>query len=554
VGSGANLAPRMETLASRIAREGGFTEVDAVGWVIRLARSVEEMHGRGAVHGRLSADGIRIALDACDSEGQLIDFADLPENVAYHSPERERGEGGSQADDTWAVAVTLYFALSGSLPFHGATDVEVRRKIANVPAPPLAVYDVGDDDLQAIVDRALARSREARTSTVAELRRQLEGWGPAAGLGVLPPLRTGEVGDLEEEVTMIHQGGGEALRMLIEAATAGLAPAAPPPAAPPPTPAAPALALHGLVDDASISDEPSDPFAVPPSRADVSAPPASFKPPISSLPPPPFRRSADPPASVATPEAQPQAPPRRRWRLPVVLAVVILVGLAAGYYFTSESAPQGPLPADPSAPIATAPAPGTTAPPPPASAPSVAPSASGPVTMAAPPAPAAPIDVTACVKPLFPADSLDASSDFAFVCAEADPIKGGAAVRTQLVRAHKNMTDGMKEWALLGWYELAAFSVLRAQCCPGAPPQKLPELPRGCTPVPDALGEIAAAARATSEPADPALKKAVDAYTDDVHCVVRAGLATRFGRVGNPQGGEDTTFMRFLGRVVAAKR
>src|SRR5579871_5898374 len=124
----------METLASRIEREGGLPEIDAVGWVIRLAFSVEQIHALGSVHGRLSADGILITEDRCTSEGRLIPFAELPENVAYHSPERERGEGGSHADDTWAVAVILYLALSGNLPFSGTTDDEVRRKIRSVPA------------------------------------------------------------------------------------------------------------------------------------------------------------------------------------------------------------------------------------------------------------------------------------------------------------------------------------------------------------------------------------------------------------------------------------
>src|SRR5580693_7211473 len=126
----------METLASRIAHHGALAESDAVGWALRVARAVEAIHERGDVHGRLSAAGLLIAADPCTSEGSLIPFAELPENVAYHSPERERGEGGSQADDTWAVAVTLYLLLSGSLPFSGSSDAEVRRKIQSVAAPP----------------------------------------------------------------------------------------------------------------------------------------------------------------------------------------------------------------------------------------------------------------------------------------------------------------------------------------------------------------------------------------------------------------------------------
>jgi hypothetical protein len=154
---------------------------------------------------------------------------------------------------------------------------------------------------------------------------------------------------------------------------------------------------------------------------------------------------------------------------------------------------------------------------------------------------------------IFPPESFEATSDFSFVCSETDPIKGGAAIRTQLVRAHHNVSDGMKEWAILGWYEMAAFSVIQAQCCPSAAPVKLPEI-HGCRSLPEAFSAISAAARAASDPSDKALKKAVEAYTNDIHCIVRAGNANRFGRVGNPQGGEDTAFMHVLGRVVAAKR
>jgi hypothetical protein len=155
------------------------------------------------------------------------------------------------------------------------------------------------------------------------------------------------------------------------------------------------------------------------------------------------------------------------------------------------------------------------------------------------------------VIPLFPPESFDVATDFSFVCSETDPIKGGAAIRTQLVRAHHNVSEAMKEWALLGWYEMAAFAVIQARCCPSPAPLKLPEV-HGCPSLSEALTAIGAAARAASDPADKGLKKAVDTYTNDIHCVVRIGMASRFAHMGNPQGGEDTTFTHLLGRM--AKR
>ncbi len=156
--------------------------------------------------------------------------------------------------------------------------------------------------------------------------------------------------------------------------------------------------------------------------------------------------------------------------------------------------------------------------------------------------------------PTFPADSFDASTDFAFLCTEADPAKLAAAVRAELVRSHHNLSDGMKEWALLGWYELPAVALVRSRCCPAsAPPLALPDT-GACPPITQVLGTLATAAAATSDPSDKALQKAVDGYTTDVYCAVRSGFAHRFGRRDKPEGGEDTTFAKFLARFVKAKR
>ncbi len=140
------------------------------------------------------------------------------------------------------------------------------------------------------------------------------------------------------------------------------------------------------------------------------------------------------------------------------------------------------------------------------------------------------------------------------MCAEPDVLKGAAGVRAELVRAHKNESEGMREWALLGWYELAAFSVIRGRCCPSPPPLKMAEVPRSCAPVPEVLAAIDEAIVSAADVSDERLRKAVDAYTHDVYCIVRTGIAARFGRIDNPQGGEDTAFKGFLGRVIQAKR
>jgi serine/threonine-protein kinase len=260
-----------------------------------------------------------------------------------------------------------------------------------------------------------------------------------------------------------------------------------------------------------------------------------------------------------------QAAPASRTANLIAAVLGILLGLGGIAFFLFWHKDPAEAPSTPTV-ASTPPAPAS-APPasvskpvsrPPASAASVSASVSASATASAtaPPAPAAhaPGDLAACVQSMFPPESFPASPDFAFLCTETDPLKGAAGVRAEMVRAHKNESVAMAEWALLGWYDLAAFSVMRGHCCTSPPPLKTAEVPKSCDAVPEVLSSIDKAVAQAKSPSDEGVQKAVDAYTHDIYCIVRTGLAARFGRVDKPQGGEDSAFKRFLARVIQAKR
>ena len=71
----------------------------------------------------------------------------------------------------------------------------------------------------------------------------------------------------------------------------------------------------------------------------------------------------------------------------------------------------------------------------------------------------------------------------------------------------------MKIFAKIGWYDMAAFAVVRAGCCPDAPPLTLDRLAESCPKMDEALREIGEAVVAVKPP-EAALKK----YTDAIHC------------------------------------
>jgi hypothetical protein len=178
----------VETLAERIQRDGPVSELDAIGWAIRLAKRLEALHGLGVAHGSVSPACIIAAGQDRNARAYLADVQHTSPSPAYQSPERILGGDISQADDVWALAATLYALLTGQSPFSGASDAEVRQKILAASPAPLAVFDVGDDDLQHILDACFAREMPRRTSSVTAFRRALEEWHPDRGVANLPPL------------------------------------------------------------------------------------------------------------------------------------------------------------------------------------------------------------------------------------------------------------------------------------------------------------------------------------------------------------------------------
>ena len=159
-----------------------------MGWAIRLARRVEELHRLGVAHGGISAECVLTDASVRTAKGSLADVRSSPTVPAYHCPERHAGAGISPADDTWAVAVLLYFLLTGAVPFPGESATQVKARIAAGPPQPLAAFGRGDATLQAVLDAHLTPDVLRRAPRVAGLRQALEGWRPAAQLAALPPL------------------------------------------------------------------------------------------------------------------------------------------------------------------------------------------------------------------------------------------------------------------------------------------------------------------------------------------------------------------------------
>ncbi|HEY8923065.1 MAG TPA: serine/threonine-protein kinase, partial [Polyangia bacterium] len=162
--------------------------------------ALDEAHAQGIIHRDLKPSNIMLIerrdepdfVKVCDygiakaanddsglgSETQMLTVQGLvcgtPE---YMSPEQARGEGLDGRTDLYSAAVILYQMTTGDVPFRAATPIGiVSRHLSEAPATPSSRRADAQvpPELDDLILRGLAKSRDLRPATAAIFREELE--------------------------------------------------------------------------------------------------------------------------------------------------------------------------------------------------------------------------------------------------------------------------------------------------------------------------------------------------------------------------------------------
>jgi tetratricopeptide (TPR) repeat protein len=178
------------TLTELIRSKRSLPPREAVGVIVQIADGLVAAHAAGLIHRDVKPSNVLI--DGATGRAKITDFGLarlgttaskltqeglLAGTPAYMSPEQVQGSDHLDGrTDVYSLGMTLYEALTGSVPFHGAEHVVLQQVLSEEPRPPRQLNDQIPRDVETICLKALAKEPSRRYQSAAEFADDLRRW------------------------------------------------------------------------------------------------------------------------------------------------------------------------------------------------------------------------------------------------------------------------------------------------------------------------------------------------------------------------------------------
>jgi tetratricopeptide (TPR) repeat protein len=186
-----------QTLKETIERDGALPVAQLLDIGIQVGDALEAAHEIGLIHRDIKpanilvntrghakvldfglAKIVRTIVDAVDNEAptlmHLTDEGTVMGTAAYMSPEQTRAEVLDSRSDIFSLGCVLYEAATRTLPFPGPSMLAIMHAIATSdPTPPSRLRPELPAEFDLIVERALAKDKDKRYPSVAEMAQAL---------------------------------------------------------------------------------------------------------------------------------------------------------------------------------------------------------------------------------------------------------------------------------------------------------------------------------------------------------------------------------------------
>src|SRR5688572_10442360 len=196
-------------LADEIHKGGPLDVAAAVHVAVQACRALEAAHARGVVHRDLKPHNVFLLADEggeipprpavklldfglsrfVDHPGtQLTQTGVIMGTPAYMAPEQADGTGVDVRTDVYGLGAVLFTALCGRPPFEGDTLQAIVLAVLTQEAPQArSINPTIPENLELVLQRAMARKRTERYQNMSELRHALEPFTLVQGVEMMDP-------------------------------------------------------------------------------------------------------------------------------------------------------------------------------------------------------------------------------------------------------------------------------------------------------------------------------------------------------------------------------